>query len=127
DADDPIQIRGNPLQEKLVGEVRPALLLLLGAAVFVLLIACVNVINLFLVKALARESEIALRSALGGTRGRLIQMLFSESMVISVGGGIFGLILAFWGLSGIKYLLPRTVPRGESIAIDGWVICFTLG
>ena len=127
DADDPVRLKVISLQEKLVGNVRPALLLLIGAAAFVLLIASVNVANLFLVKAVAREQEIALRTALGASRGRIVNALLSESILISTFGGALGLGLAFGGLTVIRNFLPKTIPRADSIGIDGWVMCFTFG
>jgi putative ABC transport system permease protein len=126
DADAPIQVRIISLQEKLVGDIRPALLLSLGTAAMVLLIASVNVANLFLSKAAARGQEIALRTALGASKVKLLNMLLYESGLIAFLGGVFGLAFAYWSIRGILFLMPGTIPRADSIGIDSWVLLFTL-
>jgi len=119
-------IRVVGLHEDLVADVRPALLVLLGAVAFVLLIACVNVANLMLTRASGREREIALRAALGAGRGRVIRQLLTESVVLAGAGGLLGLALAFAMVRLLGVLAPATLPRGDEIAIDGGVLLFTL-
>jgi predicted permease len=115
-----------PLQEQVVGSVRAALLILLGAVAFVLLIACVNVANLLLSRALVRRKEMALRSALGASRGRLVRQVLTESLLLALAGGVSGIVLSVWCLKGIRLLGARSVPRLHEVAIDGGVLLFTL-
>lgn len=115
------------VREQLVGDLRPALLVLLGAVGFVLLIACVNVANLMLARATAREQEFAVRSALGATRLRLLAQLLAESVPIALLGGAGGVLLGLWGIRGLESLIPNTLPRFNAIAINGGVLLFTLG
>ena len=116
-----------PLQEAIVGDLRPALLILLGAVGFVLLIACANVANLLLARAVAREAELAVRSALGARRGRLVRQLLTESIVLGAAGGLAGLIIAFWGSDLLVSLQPEGIPRLNEIAVDRTVMLFTAG
>lgn len=115
-----------PLKEELVGEVRPAVMLLLGAVGLVLLVACVNVANLLLVRAERRQGEIAVRTALGASRGRLLGQLLTESVVLALAGGVLGLGVAHWGLKGLLAAYPEAVPRAETIGLDPSVLAFTL-
>src|SRR5262249_28783296 len=116
-----------PLREALVGDVKPALLVLIGAVALVLLIACANVANLVLSKTLARQKEIAIRTALGAGRGRVLRQVVTETILLSLAGGALGFYLAHFGVRLIVHLLGNNLPRGLEIAVDGWVLAFTLG
>jgi putative ABC transport system permease protein len=115
-----------PLREQLVGDVRPALLVLLGAVGFVLLIACANVANLVLVKTLARQKEIAIRTALGASSVRVARQILSETLLLALTGGVLGLIFAHFGVKLIVAFLAQSLPRTTDITVDGWVLAFTL-
>jgi predicted permease len=114
-------------REDLVGDIRPALLILLGAVALVLLIACANIANLVLAKTLSRRKEIAVRSALGASRRRLLQQVLSETFLLAFAGGALGLALAHYGTMLIVKLLSQQLPRSTGIGIDGWVLAFALG
>jgi putative ABC transport system permease protein len=114
-----------PLREQLVGNVRPALLVLLGAVAFVLLIACANVANLVLGKILARKKEIAIRSALGATRGAILRLVLAETLLLSVAGGAVGLFLARFGTTLIVKFLADRLPRFAEITLNAPVLAFT--
>jgi putative ABC transport system permease protein len=116
-----------PLREQIVGDVRPALLVLLGAVAFVLLIACANVANLTLAKTFARRKEIAIRAALGASRGRILQQVLSETVLLALAGGALGLLFAHAGASIITNFLADSLPRFAEIGLDRWVLSFTLG
>jgi putative ABC transport system permease protein len=114
-----------PLHEQLIGSMQRPLLVLLGAVGFVLLIACANVANLMLARAATREREIAIRAALGASRGRVVRQLLTESTLLAFAGGAGGLLLAFWLLRLFVGLSPQGAPRFDEIGIDGQVLGFT--
>jgi len=115
-----------PFQEEVVGGLRPSLLLLLGGVGFVLLIGCVNIANIFLTRAAARKSEIAIRMALGASRARLARQLLTESLLVAAAGGALGLLASYWGLDALLALSPYNLPRADEIAVNGRVVLFTL-
>ena len=115
-----------PLSEQVVGDSRGALFVLLFAVAFVLLIACANVANLQLSRALARQKEIAVRMAIGASRMRVARQLLTESVLLSLCGGALGVLLALASLKWVRILGPRSVPRLDAISIDGRVLLFTL-
>jgi putative ABC transport system permease protein len=116
-----------PLREQMIGDVRPALLVLLGAVGLVLLIACTNVANLLLVRGTARQKEFSIRSALGAVRGRLIRQMLTESLTVAMLGGIGGVLLATWGLDIIIALSPASIPRLDQIRLDLYVLGYAFG
>lgn len=115
-----------PLGDAMVGDVRTALLNLLGAVGLLLLVACANVAGLLLARTSARQKELAVRAALGAGRGRLIQQFLAESFVISFAGGVLGILLAIWAVKLLPAILPANLPRQEGIAINTPVLLFAL-
>jgi putative ABC transport system permease protein len=115
-----------PFQSEVVSNVRPALLMLLGAVCFVLLIACVNVANLLLARAESRQREIAVRTAIGASTWRLLRQFIAEGILLSLLGAVLGLALAFAGLYTIKLTNAGSIPRASEIGVDGTVLLVTL-
>ncbi len=113
------------MREETVGDVRPALLMMLGAVAFVLLIACANVANLILARTFARRKEIAIRTAMGATRARIVQQLLGESVIISLCGGALGLIAAHYGIQLLIKFFADKLPRMGDIGLNGPVLAFT--
>jgi putative ABC transport system permease protein len=115
-----------PLQEVLTRSVKPALLAVLGAVGFVLLIACANVSSLLLGRALQRETEFAIRGALGARPGRVVRQLLTESVMLGLAGGAAGVAIAWLGIEGLKSIAPASLPRLDAIGIDGSVLGFAV-
>jgi putative ABC transport system permease protein len=119
------RVRVLGLQEALVGDVRTMMLVLMGAVLFVALIACANLANLMLTATARRQKEIAVRLSLGASRSRVVRQFLTESLLLAGLGGIAGLLLAYWAMELVNAMLPSTIPRIGKIGMDGWVLGFT--
>jgi putative ABC transport system permease protein len=115
-----------PLHDRVVGEIRPGLLALLGGVAFVLLIACANIANLLLARGSARGRELAVRVALGAARGRVVRQLLTESVLLAVAGGVAGVLLGSWVVDGLVAIAPASAPRVGEIGLDGTVLGFAV-
>ena len=126
DVDAGIKTNIVPMKDQIVGDVRSMLWVLMGAVLFVLLIACVNVANLQLARATTRQREFAVRVALGAPQSRLLRQTLTESLALSFVGGGLGLMLAYWGAKAAAAAIPDMLPRAENIGLSGPVLLFTL-
>lgn len=115
----------DPMQQHLIAQVRPAILALMGSAIFLLLIACANVANLLLVRASSRERDFAMRAAMGAGRWRMVHPIFAEALLLAAGGTLVGFTLAWLGIHELRVLAPANLPRLDSIRIDASVLGFT--
>jgi putative ABC transport system permease protein len=113
-----------PIRDAFVSDIRPAILVLFGAVMFVLLIACANVANLFLVRGASRTKEVALRIAFGAGRGRIVRQMLTESLVLACFGGVLGLALAIGGIRGMAQLIPTGMLSGSTVNLNGAVVLF---
>ena len=116
-----------PLQTALTGSVRPSLLILLGMVACLLLVACANVMNLLLAQASAREGELAVRTALGASRSRLVRQFLAETLLLALSGGVLGLIAAYYGVRVLVRMAPADTPRLDSVSVNLAVLWFSLG
>ena len=120
-----------PLQEEVIGTVRPILFVLLAAVGFVLLIACANVASLMLTRSLSRQKEVAIRAALGANRWRVVRQLLTEALLLSLVGGVFGLLIAYWGVPALVATLPQNqlnaLPFLKTVHIDLSILGFSFG
>jgi ABC-type antimicrobial peptide transport system permease subunit len=116
-----------PLQDALTSTVRTSLLILLGAVGFLLLVACANVMNLLLAQASARETELAIRSALGASRGRMVRQFMAETLLLSLAGGVIGVLAAYWGVHWLLKLAPPDTPGLAGVSVNLPVLFFASG
>ena len=124
---DQFSVALQPIREAFVGDMKPAILVLLGAVLFVLLIACANVANLFLVRGASRAKEVALRIAFGASRGRIIRQMLTESLMLACFGGVLGVTLAIGGIRGMAQLIPVDMLSGATANLNGAVLLFVAG
>jgi len=127
DSNAKVQAFAVPLREELAGDIRPAILMLLGAVGFVLLIACANVANLLLARATGRQRELAMRLTLGATRSRVIQQMLTESVLLAAVAGAAGLFLSIWGTRFLATLIPEGIAPPAGSGVDGRVLFFAIG
>lgn len=127
EADKDVGITLVSMQEDIVGNVQPFLVVLLAAAGFLQLIACANVANLLLARSMGRSREFAIRAALGASHMGVIRQLLTGSLLLAGLGGVLGLLLAFWGTRGVLHALPGALPRASEVSLDSRVLLFTLG
>lgn len=125
DADPRQTVAVEKLQDQIVANIRPALLILMGAVGLVLLIACANVASLLLSRALGRKKEIAVRAALGAGRGVILRQLVTESLLLSAASGVIGILLSIWGTHALATFTQSTVPGMAGVHVDTWVLAFT--
>jgi putative ABC transport system permease protein len=126
DNDTNLSVTVTTLLEDRVRNIRAVLLIMLGAVAFVLLIACANVANLLLARAMARQKEIAIRTAMGANRWQIIRQLLTESMLLAIVGGVLGVLLAVWAIDLLVALAPANIPRVREVRVDQWTLGFTL-
>ena len=115
-------IRLEPMKQYMVAQVQPAILAMMGAVIFLLLIACANVANLLLVRVSLRERELAVRTALGGSRWRLVRQMLAEALLLAATGSLLGLGLAWLGIHELRLIAPANIPRLDSVGINGEVL-----
>src|SRR5205085_9580353 len=125
-SDSNLSVMVSPLLEEQVRFIRPILWIMLGAVGFVLLIACANVANLLLARAMARQKEIAIRTAMGASRWHIMRQLLTESTLLAIVGGVLGILLALWAIDLLVAFAPASIPRVREVGVDGRVLGFTL-
>jgi len=125
DSNTNVGVKVVPVARAIVGDAHSALMMLCAMAGCVLLIACVNVVNLLLARSVSRQKEISIRTALGASRWHIVKQLLSESVLLSAGGGVIGLMIAIWALDSLKAFLPANIPRIAEVSPDLRVIAFT--
>ncbi|HKN76256.1 MAG TPA: ABC transporter permease [Candidatus Acidoferrum sp.] len=127
ESNDQFSVKLQPIRQAFVGDMKTAILVLFGAVLFVLLIACANVANLFLVRGASRTKEIALRIAFGASRGRIIRQMLTESLILACFGGVVGVVLALGGIRGMAQLIPADMLSGATVNLNSAVLLFVAG